>query len=83
MNKQQFERKLFSVMDGYFGGDQWKDKNGHSFDWAMDELALECSDEQWQIVDDTMALLHDPDYIIGEAPLETPVSPNPWEHMQS
>lgn len=79
MNAKQFQRELFLAIEGFFGGDDWVDKKGRSFDWVMDELAWDTSPEQWLIVDETMSLLRDPDYITGEAPLDTPVSPNEWE----
>ena len=78
MSKRDFERELFLAIEGFFGTRDWKDKRGRSYEWVMDDLAMLCSDEQWLIVDETLNMVRDPDYITGDAPLDTPVSHNPW-----
>lgn len=76
MNDEIFERQLFAACDGFWGKDDWTDKRGRNYEWVMDELALYCTDEQWQIVEDTINSLRDPDYITGTASLDTPVTHN-------
>jgi hypothetical protein len=78
MNKREFERELFTAIEGYFGGDGWKDKRGRNFNWVMDGLAIDTDPEQWLVVDLTFDLLRDPDFITGEVPCSTPASPNEW-----
>lgn len=79
MNKREFERELWLACDGFFGGNDWKAKDGRDYTWIMDDLTVNCDAEQWLIVDETLSLLQDPDYITGDAPLDTPVSPNKWD----
>lgn len=79
MNKREFERELFLAIEGYFGDALWKDKRGRNYNWVMDDLVRDCSDEQWLIVDETINMVHIPGYITGEVPCSTPVSPNEWE----
>lgn len=73
MNSREFERELFLLIEGFFGNDRWTDQRGRNFDWVMDELALLTTNEQWQIVEDTLSLLRDPDFITGTVPIDTPV----------
>lgn len=83
MNDATFERELFAACDGFWGARDWRDKRGWSYDRIMDNIALNCTPEQWLIVDETMSLLRDPDFITGEVSLDTPVSPNEWENEAS
>lgn len=78
MNKREFERELFLAIEGYFGNALWKDKRGRNYNWVMDDLAQNCSDEQWLIVDLTLDSIHYPNFITGEVSCDTPVSPNQW-----
>jgi hypothetical protein len=78
MNKREFERELFLAMDGFFGGMEWRSKDGRSYQWVMDDLAINTTPEQWLIVDETINSLYYVDYITGEVPCSTPVSPNKW-----
>lgn len=78
MLKKDFERELWLACEGYFGLADWRDKRGRDFGWVLDELALNCSDEQWLIVDETLHMIADPSYIVEEVPCDTPVSENEW-----
>lgn len=70
MKKRDFEALLWQLIQAY-----WHD-NGLTYERCLDRLALECTDDQWQIVDDTCGLLEDPDgYIVAEVDIETPTSP--------
>jgi len=80
MNTREFERELFIAIEGYFGGDNWKAKDGRDYTWVMDDLTMNCSDEQWLIVDLTLSMIADELFITGEVPCSTPVSPNEWAH---
>lgn len=83
MNERQFEKWLFCMCDGFFGDSTWRDpKLGMSYDEIVDSMAMNCSDEQWMIVEETMQLLADPDHIIGEVELDTPVSSNNLEEWR-
>lgn len=79
MRKAEFEKQLFIAIEGYFGLGDWKDKSGRDFTWVMDELAMNSTDEQWLIVDETLSMLKDPDYIVSYGPADLPVSENQWE----
>lgn len=70
MNKTKFEDLLGKAVQAFWIGKL------SDCDRLLDQLALDCNDEQWQIVDDTFGLIEDPDgYIIAEMPLDTPTSP--------
>lgn len=83
LNKREFERELFTAMDGFFGGYDWKSKDGRSYEWVMDDLSNNTTPEQWLIVDETINSLYYPDYLVEDAPIDTPVSPNQWEELDS
>lgn len=80
LTKREFERELWLACDGYFGGYDWKAKDGRDYQWVMDDLARDTTSEQWLIVDLTLDMIGDPDFITGDAPLDTPVSPNEWDY---
>jgi hypothetical protein len=70
VNKKDFNAFLWRAVQAFWLGDL-----AH-LERLLDHLALECTDDQWQIVDDTFGLLEDPTgYIVSEVPLETPTSP--------
>ncbi len=72
MRNPRFEQLLWETVQCYWKGDVCGDRYGH----LLDHLALHCTDEQWQILDDTLGLMEDPDgYIVSEVALETPTSP--------
>lgn len=43
---------------------------GMDFNRLMDEMVMDCSDEQFQVVEDMIAMVRDPDFIIGELPAD-------------
>ncbi len=66
MSKIEFERLLETAIFAYWCGDDC----GREYERALDWLALHCTDEQWQIVDDTLSLCENPDsYIIAGMPV--------------
>lgn len=70
MKKRDFEAMLWQLVQAFWANDSL------SYERYLDHLALECTDDQWQVVDDTCGLLEDPDgYIVAEVGIETPTSP--------
>lgn len=78
MNKRDFERELWLAVQGYWGDRNWKDKRGRDYTWVMDDLVRDTDAEQWLVVDLTLDMVHDPNFIVGEVSCNTPVSPNEW-----
>lgn len=64
MSRREFDRALFRVIKAYTSDDD-------NYQWKMDDLSVACSDEQWEHVVNTLDMVHDPDFIKGELPLET------------
>lgn len=72
MRKAEFERLLWTAIKAFWCGDAC----GRDYERALDYLALDCTDEQWQIVDDTLGLCEDPDgYIVDGMTPEPSTSP--------
>lgn len=70
MKKRDFEDALWLAIQYFWAGDLTRHET------MMDHLAWYATDEQWQLVDDTIGYLENPDgYIISEVALETPTSP--------
>lgn len=63
MDKRTFERALWQTVKAYWGTGDPNDKRGSDYQWLCDDLTVACSDEQWQIVEDTFEMLRDPDYM--------------------
>lgn len=59
MNKRQFERQLFKAIKAF----EKSNTDGSGYQHFMDDLSIGCTDEQWQIVNDTLEMVGNPDFI--------------------
>lgn len=75
MDANEFDAKLFKVVEAFVG-------ETPSYESLMDDLTMDCTDEQWQHVVDTLDMVRDPDFIKGELPPETIIDADycDWGH---
>lgn len=77
MNSKEFDRKLFQAIKVYFGDDRdgW-------YTALMDDMAMNCTDEQWELLCNNLNMVYDSEFVKGELPPET-IIPNDycdWGH---
>lgn len=66
MDRRTFDRQLFGVLKAFVS-------NAADYEHQMDDLTMDCTDEQWQHVCDTLDMVRDADFIKGELPPETTI----------